>query len=174
MFLFRTLTLQTGPHDLLLPLILRGASLGMLFVPLTLATLAGLPSIEMAEGTSIYNLSRQLGGSAGIAFLSTFINHRMDGHYATLAERVNVYNPMAYLRLQQYQQFFMSKGSAAGTAWHQGLSIMQKTVLGQAALMSYTDAFILMGIVFAATLPLLLLFEKRSHIRHGPPPPAAE
>ncbi|MGE5530695.1 MAG: DHA2 family efflux MFS transporter permease subunit, partial [Bacteroidota bacterium] len=88
MFMLRTVDAQTGSAQILWPLILRGASLGLIFVPMTIATLAGLPGREMGEASALYNLARQLGGSAGIAYLSTFINHRLDGHYAVLADNV--------------------------------------------------------------------------------------
>jgi len=170
MFLFRSLTSDTGMDQLFWPLMLRGGSMGLLFVPLTLATLAGLPDREMSDGTALYNLSRQLGGSAGIAYLSTFLNHHMDVHFAVLSERVNLYNPAALTWLQALQRGFIAKGMAPSVARLQGLEMVRRMVLGQAAIQSYADAFVLMGIIFAATLPLLLLFEKHSptHASHGP------
>ncbi|MEN6546697.1 MAG: DHA2 family efflux MFS transporter permease subunit [Armatimonadia bacterium] len=172
MFMLRTIDAQTGSAQILWPLILRGASLGLIFVPMTIATLAGLPGREMAEGSALFNLMRQLGGSAGIAYLSTFINHRLDGHYQVLAENITLYNPAAVTRLQGLSQFFMSRGYDASTAGQQALSVVQKTVLQQSAIMSYQDAFVLMGFVFLATMPLLLLFEKRSPMK-GQGKPAA-
>jgi DHA2 family multidrug resistance protein len=175
MFMFSRLSADTGGAQVAMALIVRGIGMAMLFVPLTLATLAGLPPRELAEGSALYNLSRQLGGSAGIAFLSTFVNHRIDSHYAVLAENVTAFNPGAILRLQQLQQFFMGHGFSAPVANQQGLSLLQKTVLQQAAVMSYNDAFILMGFVFLALMPLLLLFEKRSPVkRQGAPAPPME
>ncbi|MEI6503349.1 MAG: DHA2 family efflux MFS transporter permease subunit, partial [Armatimonadota bacterium] len=172
MFMFSKLSADTGSAQVALALVVRGIGMAMLFVPLTLATLAGLPKRELAEGSALYNLSRQLGGSAGIAFLSTFINHRIDSHYAVLSEHVTAYNPAAILRLQQLQQFFMSRGFSAPVAGQQGLSLLQKTVLQQAAVMSYNDAFILMAFVFLTLMPLLLLFEKSSPVAgKGAPPP---
>ena len=174
MFLLRTIGADTGAAQILWPLVLRGASLGLIFVPMTIATLAGLPGREMAEGTALYNLMRQLGGSAGIAYLSTFINRRIDGHYQVLADHINVFNPTAVTWLQGLQQYFMSKGYAAPMAGQQALSVVQKTVLQQSAIMSYQDAFVLMGFVFLVTMPLLLLFEKKSPVGGKTPPTAME
>lgn len=171
MYMLSKLSANTGGEQVAFALIVRGVGMAMLFVPLTLATLAGLPKQELAEGSALYNLSRQLGGSAGIAFLSTFVNHRLDAHYAVLSEHITAYSPGVILRLQQLQQFFMGQGYAAGTAKLQGLSLMQKTVLQQASVMSYNDAFVLMGFVFLLLMPLLLLFEKQSPVKgkSGPP-----
>ena len=51
------------------PLVLRGAAMGFFYVPLTLATLMGIQGRDMADATGFYNLSRQIGGSVGIACL---------------------------------------------------------------------------------------------------------
>lgn len=71
MYMLHGVTLDTGFEHLWLPYILRGASLGMLFVPLSLAALAGLQGKEMGDASGLFNLTRQWGGSVGIACLST-------------------------------------------------------------------------------------------------------
>lgn len=172
MFMFHNLSAESGQSQILAPLIVRGLSMALVFVPLTLATLAGLPARELAEGSSLYNLSRQLGGSAGIAFLSTFINHRLDAHYAVLSDRVNAYNPAAMMRLQQLAHYFQSQGFSPPVSRQQGLLLLQKIVLQQGAVMSYQDAFLVMGAVFLALMPLLLLFEKSSPVKGKGSPPA--
>jgi DHA2 family multidrug resistance protein len=172
MFLMRHLTMDTSPYDLFWPLVLRGASLGFLFVPLSLATLAGLRGHEMGEGAALFNLSRQLGGSAGIAFLATFLTNRVATHASTLAEHVNCYNPAALLRLSQYKSFFMAKGFAAPVAEQQALLAMNGVVKQQAALIAYSDCFAIMGVLFLSTLLLLFLFEKSSPIMQKAAPPA--
>lgn len=172
MFMLHLLTPDTGAKQVEMALIVRGIGMSLIFVPLTLATLAGLPPRQLAEGSSLYNLSRQLGGSAGIAYLSTFINHRIDAHYAVLADHVNIYNPAATMRLGQLQHYFMGLGFPAPVANQQGLSLLQKMVLQQSAILSYSDAFLLMGFVFIALMPLLLLFEKKSPVKGKGAPPA--
>jgi DHA2 family multidrug resistance protein len=67
------LTLDSGQSDLFWPLIFRGVGLGFLFVPLTSATVAGLPMRLIGQGTGMFNLMRQLGGSLGIAIMATML-----------------------------------------------------------------------------------------------------
>jgi len=62
-----------GLHTTVFPMILRGVAMGLIFVPLTAATVADLPSKQMAQGTGLFNLSRQLGGSFGIAITATLL-----------------------------------------------------------------------------------------------------
>lgn len=158
--MLRHLTLNTGQNEIYWPLILRGAAMGFLFVPLSLATLVGLKGREIAEGTGLFNLARQLGGSAGIAILTTFIEHRNTLHRALMLERINLYNPLAMQRLALFKQFFISKGASALTAQKQALVVMNLTISGQAAVLSYNDAFAFIAILFLLAMPLLLLFKK--------------
>jgi len=160
MLMLRNLTTDTAPGDLFWSLVLRGASMGFLFVPLTLATLMGLKGTEIVEGTGLFNLSRQLGGSIGIALLSTFIEHQQAQHRLMLFDRISVFNPLALQRLTMYQQYLMSQGSAANIARQQALKIMTMVINNQATVMAFIDAILLIGAIFVVSMPLLLLFNK--------------
>src|SRR5215212_8011709 len=65
------MTLGSGPEETFWPLIIRGVGLGLIFVPLTGATMAELQPNQLAQGTGMFNLTRQLGGSLGIAISAT-------------------------------------------------------------------------------------------------------
>ncbi|HEY3376768.1 MAG TPA: DHA2 family efflux MFS transporter permease subunit [Armatimonadota bacterium] len=162
MFMLRNLTMDTGPEQMFWPLVLRGASMGFLFVPLTLATLLGLKGREIGEGTGLYNLARQLGGSAGIALLTTFLDHRTAFHRAALIERISMYNPLATQRLAMLQQFFHAKGATLATAGQQALATINGIIQGQATVLAFEDAFLFIGGIFVIAMPLLLLFKRSS------------
>jgi hypothetical protein len=66
-------TQDSGWSDMFGPVVLRGVATGLMFVPLTTAALAGLEGPELAQGASIYNLMRQLGGAAGVALATGFL-----------------------------------------------------------------------------------------------------
>jgi len=167
-----TLTMDTGYSQLFLPLVLRGMAMALLFVPLTLATLVGLQGQEIADGTGLFNLARQLGGSIGIAVLTTFVDHRTTFHHAILSERISLYNPVALQRLQALQGFFMSKGAPLATARAQALTAIDGIVRGQAAVMAFIDVFILVSAIFIIAMPLI--FFLRKGVPGGRPHVAAE
>ncbi len=169
-FAMRTITMDTGPEHLFWPLVLRGASLGFLFVPLTLATLISLKGKDMADGTGLFNVFRQIGGSAGIAFLSTLVDHRTNFHRAALIEHISVYNAATIERLNLLVKGLMSKGFALPIARQQAVTILDRTVQGQAAVMAYEDAFIVVGMLFILILPLLLLFKAGKPSQMQKPP----
>jgi len=169
-----TLTMDTGYTQMFLPLVLRGMAMALLFVPLTLATLVGLPGQEIADGTGLFNLARQLGGSIGIAVLTTFVDHRTNFHRSILLEHISIYNPIALQRLQALQHFFQSKGASLMAARAQALYVIDGTVRGQAALISFSDAFILVSAIFLIAMPLLLFLRKGVPGGRGPHVPAGE
>jgi DHA2 family multidrug resistance protein len=53
-------SLASGQHQLFWPMILRGAALSCLFVPLTTVALSDLHGAEIAQGTGLTNMMRQL------------------------------------------------------------------------------------------------------------------
>ena len=74
------LNLQAGYWDIFWPQFIQGASLAMLFVPLTTATMDPIPKEEMGNATSMFNLMRNLGGSVGIAGATTYLFRRKQFH----------------------------------------------------------------------------------------------
>lgn len=160
MWILHFITLDTSQEQLFMPLVLRGVAMGFLFLPLTLVALGSLVGKDIGAGTGLFNLARQLGGSAGIAYLSTFVDQRATVHRTTLVEYINIYNPVVMQRLHDIQMGLIAKGHPASVAKQQALAIVDRMVQGQAMVMSFSDAFLVIGAAFVVALPLLLLFKK--------------
>ena len=158
-WMMRDLTMLTGAAQIFWPLVLRGASMAFITTPLTLSTLITLRGREIGEGSGLFNLSRQLGGSVGIALLATFIDRQTMAHRAVLVAHVTLYNPLAQYRIQLMQQYFQLHGAAAHEANLRSLTLLDLILQGQAAVMSYADAFVLIAFLFLASMPFLLLFK---------------
>ncbi|MEA2553416.1 MAG: transporter, family, multidrug resistance protein [Fimbriimonadaceae bacterium] len=157
MFMLGSLTPQTGEDQLFWPLILRGAGTVMMFLPLSLATLSPVPRKDIPAASGFYNLTRQLGGSIGIAVLTTLLAQRQSFHHAILSERVSIYNPLALERLQALSAGFISKGFDPVVAQQQALKVVNGTISIQSAVMSFNDIFRVVAFAFLASLPLLFL-----------------
>src|ERR1035437_10925041 len=84
--------LSSGEVNFYIPLLFRGIGLGFLFVPLTTMALANVSPHDMPQGTGLNNMMRQLGGSFGIAIMTTFISKRLAYHRVNLLDHINVYN----------------------------------------------------------------------------------
>jgi len=162
MWLLHQVTIDTGPDQIYLALIIRGAAMGFLWVPVTLATLSGLKGKDIATGSGLYNLSRQLGGSIGIAFLSTFLENKTALHRALLVENVTAYSQPTTQRLELLQSAMVAGGAALHTAQQRALQILDQTVQAQAAIMAFGDAFLVVGLAYMVAMPLLILFKTRA------------
>jgi DHA2 family multidrug resistance protein len=160
MWMLNRVTMDTGPEHLIWPFILRGGSLGFLFVPLSIASLTGLQGKDMADGSGLFNLTRQWGGSAGIAFLSTLLDHRAAFHRAMMVENLTAFNPLVVVRFRAVQAYLMAKGAAAPIAQRQAAALMDQIVVGQSTVMAFEDAFLCIGVAFLLAFPLLLLFRR--------------
>jgi DHA2 family multidrug resistance protein len=157
MLLLKRLNMDSGQMNIFWPLVLRGASMGFLFMPLNLSTLLVLEQREIPAGTGMFNLFRQLGGSMGIAFLATFVDHREAFHRSMLVERVNVYSTAALQRLHALEGGFMARGFSHAVASKQALATVDRIVQGQSAVLAYDDALLMIAYVFIGVLPLVLL-----------------
>jgi DHA2 family multidrug resistance protein len=147
----------SGYWDVFWPRGLQGLALGFIFVPLTTATLAKVPKAKMSGATGLYTLLRQLGGSLGIAVLQFFETRREDAAYATLASGVTNANPAV-------RSFLHGAASAAAP-----LRTLAGAVAQNAMVIAYDDVFRLCGIVFALSIPTVLLMSgKRATVTTAP------
>jgi MFS transporter, DHA2 family, multidrug resistance protein len=153
-------TTQTGGGDFLWPLILRGIGLGLVFVPLTNLALAELPMSLIPNGTGMFNLMRQLGGSIGIALSATLLTRLEAQHRAVLMEHVTPFNDAARTHMATLVSGLTARGVPPALAGTHAVGILNAEVTQQALMMSFEKLFLLFGWSFALALPLLLLMRK--------------
>lgn len=158
MWLHYRLTLQIGLGDLFWPMVLRGVGLGFIFVPLTNAAVADLHPRQFAQGTGLFNLSRQLGGSFGIAIAATLITRFTIQAQTALTAHVNVYQPGVAGWLAGATRTFQRLGGSAQHAALQAQALLGRVIQAQSMMIAFERVFLTMGITFVCALPLLLLF----------------
>ncbi len=150
-------TLESGKGDFFIPLAIRGVGMALLFVPLTTLAIADLKGAELGQGTGLNNMMRQLGGSFGIAALTTIIHIRQGVHRNNLLVHINPYNPAFVQRYNMYIQSFLAKGKSMLDATHMAYGAMEGTVIKQSLLLTYNDAYWISGLVMLCSIPLLYL-----------------
>jgi DHA2 family multidrug resistance protein len=157
MFALAAIGPDTGEDALWWPLIFRGVTTVMMFLPLSLAALGPLPRDEVGAGSGLYNLTRQLGGSFGIALLTLVLDHQRAVHRAHLVESLSITDPRLQQRLLELQLWLSSRSGSGGSVADQALQVLNQQVEGQAALLAYGDVFRMVGMVFLGVIPLVLL-----------------
>lgn len=132
----------------------QGAGLGLLFVPLTTVAFATLPAHMRGDGTGLFNLSRNIGSSVGIAVVSALLVSNVQINHAEIGAAVNPFNPVLHSPI----------GHMLNPDTATGLSRLDKLVTLQSTIISYADDFYLLMLMSIVVMPLLLLLRspKRS------------
>ncbi|HEY9008644.1 MAG TPA: DHA2 family efflux MFS transporter permease subunit [Ohtaekwangia sp.] len=156
---YTIITPFTGEGDFFWILMLRGVGLGFLFVPTTTLALSSLKGKEIGQGAAFTGMVRQLGGSFGIALISTYISRRSVQHRADLVNHVSPYSLNVQQWLANSKANFMAQGSGADRATMQANQLMDFMVTKQAMLLTYMDVFLGIGIFFLLCVPFVLILK---------------
>jgi DHA2 family multidrug resistance protein len=132
---------------------IQGAGLGFLFVPLNTVTFATLAPEQRADGTGLFNISRNVGSSVGISVVSYLLTRNNQVNHATIASHVTAFNHVFDNSIVRHA---LSPWTASGRA------ALDQLIQTQASVISYIDDFKLMMILSLAAVPLVLL------LRHAP------
>ncbi len=154
------LTPTTGQEDLFWPLMIRGFGTVFMFLPMSMAVLGPIPVKDISAATGLYNLTRQLGGSIGIAILTTMLSSRQAFHRAVLVEKLGVSDFSTQQRLQQLTAGFRASGSDLASAKGRAIAVLDGAVQLQSAVLSFNDTFYFGAAAFVVAMPLLFLLGK--------------
>ena len=154
------MTSDTGADDFFWPLIIRSVGTVAMFLPLNMATLGPIPKKDISAASGFFNLTRQLGGSIGVALLTLLLTQRQAFHRAVLVEKMASTDPALVDRIHALTGAFMAKGAILVDAQRQALAALNGIVNREALVMSFNDTFFATGLLILAFLPLVLLLGK--------------
>ena len=157
------LSLDIGYWNIFWPQFLQGASLAFLFVPLTTVTMDVIPREAMGNAASLFNLMRNLGGSIGIATVTTLVARNEQTNTYTLVANAVPGSPRSQTSLEMLRQFFISRGADAVTANQRAQAAIFALVQRQAAMLSFNQTYWLLAVLFLLMLPLVALMRRPSH-----------
>ncbi len=161
------LTTQVGFWDIFWPQVWQGVGFSLIFVALSTAALATIAKPDVTAATGLYNVSRSVFGSVGIAVAATQLTAGVTRYHAMLAERAGSANAAAVSWLSSMTSALMARtGVDVATARQQALRIMDIMVTRQATVLSYNRVFVLVSLLFVIALPLVFLL-KRGHAIEG-------
>jgi DHA2 family multidrug resistance protein len=151
---------DTGVNELFWPLIGRGVGTAMIFLPLSIATLGGLPRHEIPAAAGLFSLTRQMGGSIGIAVLTTMLEQGALMHRGDLVNDINPFS-VSYLQRSLMTTYSMlpQTHDPILTATR-GLGVLDNIITLQSNLLASIDIFKTLSWMFVLTLPLVLLMSR--------------
>ena len=159
-WMYSLMTNDTGSEHMFWPLILRGVGLGLLFVPVMTLSLSTLHGKSIGEGAAFTGMMRQLGGSFGIALITTFIARDTQKHRVDLVANLDPSKFDVQQRVQQLQMSFQAKGFSPNEALAKAHQILDMSVMKQATVLSYMDVFLYLGVVFLLCVPFVLMIKQ--------------
>jgi DHA2 family multidrug resistance protein len=154
------LTLGMDYWSLAAPRLLQGFGMGFIFVPLQTLALSTVRLDRLPNATAAFNVVRNVGGSIGIAIVTTLLTRRSQYHQAILVERADIANPATAARLHEWAAHFAAQGADGVTAARQALGALYGEVQAQAQLLAYVDNLRLLAMLFVGVLLVIPLMRR--------------
>jgi DHA2 family multidrug resistance protein len=151
-----------------MPNFINGFAGGFVFVPLTTMSMGLLRKQEIGNASGIYNLMRNIGGSIGIACITTLLVRNSQIHQNYLGANLTAGSPAATGILAGLEAKFSTGGADGYTAHQEALGALYRSVQQQAAVLAYADIFRLLGYLSLFCIPLVLLLHRLRHSSHRP------
>ncbi len=157
---YKVLTPDTSKDAFFWMLIFRGLGMGMLFIPITSLSLSTLKGQQIGQGASFTGMMRQLGGSFGIALITTYMARQNVVHKTYLGTNLSMDNPAVMQRVDLMKRSFMAKGMAPDLALQSAYKSLDYTLNNQAGVQSYMDVFLFIGVMFLICIPFVLVVKE--------------
>jgi MFS transporter, DHA2 family, multidrug resistance protein len=153
------INLQVGMSSIVFPVVVSGVAISLIFVPLTTATMGTLSQQQIGNASGIFNLMRNVGGSVGIAMITTLVARTAQTNQAALSYHFSKFNPLFQQKLAAIQSG-LEQHSGHWQAMKQAPRILYGVLQEQAALLSYVHNFLFFAIVCLICAPLVFLMKK--------------
>ncbi|MBZ5856768.1 DHA2 family efflux MFS transporter permease subunit [Flavihumibacter profundi] len=154
---YKILTPDTSADNFFWMLIARGIGMGMLFIPVTTLSLSTLKGQQIGQGAAFTGMMRQLGGSFGIAMITTYMSKQNQVYRARLIEHYTPDNTLYMSKFNGLVSRFIASGMPENEAISSAHKMMDISALKQAAVLSYMDVFLYIGILFLVCVPFILM-----------------
>jgi len=158
-FALGNINLQVAPANLLWPIIISGVGASSMYVPVATAAMGTLSREQMGNAAGIFNLMRNIGGSIGIAAITTLVTRQAQASQANLVSHMSTFNFNFQQQLAHLQSALASNtGNWAATK--KSLAVLYNILQQQSSLLSYVYAFRFCVLVCVVCAAIALLFKK--------------
>ncbi len=139
---------------------IQAVGIAFFFVPLSYLTMAYIPKQGMNNASAVFNLLRNLGGSFGVAFVTTLLARRAQFHQARLVENLTPYDLTYQTTYAQIKSYLEAKFLGVHDAAQMASAAMYKLLLQQANAMAFCDVFHAQGLMFLGLAVLMWIMKK--------------
>lgn len=156
-------THDTGWHDMLIPQILQGVAVVLVLVPLTTIGLKSVLKEQLATAAGFDSMSRQIGGTIGVAVFATLLTHFELKYWGVLRHDVSLAFTVFYKRFNGVIDFFLLKGSSKPIAMEQSALLLNSRVQEQVLVISYMNLFNIISVIFFGMLTVAACMKLRQN-----------
>jgi DHA2 family multidrug resistance protein len=139
----------------------QGFGLGFLFVPITLAAYAGIPSNKGNAVAGIVNFMRNIGSSVGTSMVTTLLARREQFHQASLAYHTSGFDTAYQIQVNALSRQLVASGSSPADAPHLATGIIYQSLQTQSQTLAYIDTYMVLAV--AASIMFVLAFVVRKN-----------
>ena len=146
-------------------LYIRGMAMGMMFSPLTSVATIGIPKEKMGQASGLINVLRQIGGSFGVALLSTLLTTRVIFHSQSYGEALDPNSPAFKSAVGNISNFLVhNAGSTFSSAAQQGKFLIFSHLNRQAFVSAISDDFLIAAVItLISAIPVFFLKIKKNN-----------
>jgi DHA2 family multidrug resistance protein len=162
-FMLSDINLQVSMASVIFPTVLNGVAISFIFVPLTTATMSQLRQQQIGSATGLYNLMLNIGGSIGIATVTTMIARGSQAHQALMVGHLTP-TDSAFTQQLHATSAMLTRHSDPVTATHQTYALIYNILNQQAHLWAFVDTFRVFGLMVLCCIPLIFLFKRTKRL----------
>jgi MFS transporter, DHA2 family, multidrug resistance protein len=140
--------------------VIQGFGMPFFFVALSYVTMAYVPKERMNNASAIFNLVRNMGGSFGVAFVTTVLARRAQFHQQRLAEALSPYDPRLTIPLDNLKADLATKLGNFADQTQTAAGIIYQGLVREATSLAFNDAFFIQALLFLGLLGLLWIIRK--------------
>jgi MFS transporter, DHA2 family, multidrug resistance protein len=158
---FSYVTLDTPMQVIIWMIVGRYFSIAFVFTPMNAASLMTLPADRVRMGSGLINIMQQgLGGTAGIAVMSTFLEHRTLYH-AQMLDQQQVLSSLPWTHMWAPIRAFLAEAGEAGSMLGlKSLGLVQRQLILESTVTAYQDCFLLMTTLCVVVMPLVFFIRR--------------
>jgi len=146
---------DSGMDDMMNAVLLRGMSLGFLFLSLTLIAFSEVGTRSLPAAIGIFNTGRQFGGLIGIACLQSLLTRNTAGSLTVLGSHMMAGDPAVSERLGTSAAVLEAQGMTAVGADQASRILLDRVVASQSTVIAFDTAFLTIALLFVVAVPIL-------------------
>lgn len=157
-FSYVNLNLQVSFTSIVIPQILMGFGIILVFVPVSALALGTLPKQELSAGASLHNLCKSTTMAVVASISSTLVARHAQMHQVHLVKNLSIFNLFFQQKFASLTHTFGASSTFANTKANM---LLYKSLLSQSRLMAYADVFAIFALLAFLLIPLSFLLNDK-------------